>query len=145
MLGGMRKLIVVLAIATLISGCAASPADIAAEQAADDADMWAAMGYDGSPPAHSASDIGNAISAITERSNEILINGSSDEDCEPFLDAFKVLLFADFDDERQDYMAPLKNATSRVYSGCHDRGTWEGTIDDVIDISELGGEYTARF
>ena len=128
-----------------LAGCSPSAEDLAAEQAAADENIWLAMGYEGPVPAHSDSAIRSAIASIAARSDTLLIEGSTSADCEPYLDAFKVLLFADFEDERNDYIAPLSNALSQVHSGCHDRGTWEGSIDDVLAVSELGNEYVARF
>jgi hypothetical protein len=143
--GIMRRIaFLVLATAFALTGCT-SPEDEAAEKAQDAEDMWLAMGGEGEMPSADAESIRAVIEEATDRANDVLINGSNDEDCVAFGDAFMKLTVADFDDERQDYMGPIKNALSQIDNGCSDRGTWEGVVDDVVDVSELGGEYLSRF
>ena len=140
----MKALPIVLATLLLLTGCA-SNADIAADKAQDEQDFWEAMGNEGPIPAHDASAVRSSILSITDRSDAILLNGSSEDDCEPFKTAFDVLSLAEFGDERDDYIAPLSNALSQVYSGCDGRDTWEGTIDDVALVSDLGSAYLANY
>lgn len=123
----------------ILAGCAAPDPERAAE------DTWAAMGYDGKPPVHDAAAVRATIASITMRSDRIILEGSTDADCEPYLDAFKVLILADFDDPRQDYMAPLKESLSQVHYTCSELGTWRGAIDDVLDVYYLGTDYLNKF
>ncbi len=140
----MKKwLMLGVVVALGVTGCTSAEAE-AEKEAQLQEDIWAASN-DGPMPAHGAADIHSAIASIAERADRIALNGPTADDCEPFSEAFNILTLADFNDERQDYMATLKNATSQVYSACDGRDTWEGTADDLVDISDLGNEYAERF
>jgi hypothetical protein len=138
----MKKLITTAVMVLLLVGCSGQ-SEAEREQHIKE-QIWS-VDNDGPMPAHGADDIWAAIQSITNRSNKIIQSGSTDSDCEAFSEVFDVLSLADFNDERQDYIAPLMNATSQVYSACDGRGTWEGAIDDVLTVSALGGEYIQRF
>ncbi|WP_213814594.1 hypothetical protein [Glaciihabitans sp. dw_435] len=115
-----------------------------ADATMDDTGRWASWGGIGPAPLHDAVAIRGVIQDISNTS-QTLMAGDNDSAVSPsFSDASRVLRFADFADERQDYIVPLQDALMRVANGWDD-GLWTDVQSDMTDVWELGREHMARF
>jgi hypothetical protein len=61
--------------AIALAGCS-SPQDEAAQKAQDAEDLWLAMGGEGEMPPSDAASIRTVIEDVTDRANDVLMNGS---------------------------------------------------------------------
>jgi len=105
---------------------------------------WRELGGHGPMPEHDARAIRNTIVSISAHASRLASMPGTAKDWRAFHQAYLALQFAEFTDDRQHYMVPIRDALKQVRTDSA-KGRWTDVTADVADVAELGSEYLARF
>lgn len=142
---GLAAVFLIASVATTSGPTADDRAEAQQETVDAQAQMWEAMGYDGSVPSLDAATVGSEVDGVVALADRILMDGSSSTDCVALSDSYQALFMAEFDDEeRQSYLDALTDSLSQAISGCED-GRWQNAMVDVVEAGVIAGAYGTKY